>query len=508
MFACHTGLFLMGYKMNDYILEMRNITKTFPGVLALDDVSLKVKKGEVHALIGENGAGKSTLMKILNGVYQANKGDIFLNGVETRIKDTTDAKQKGIGLVFQEFNLVDSLSVSENIFMNRLKKTKGRIDWKGIDKEAQKLLDGYEFNFSATEKVENLSAAQKQLVEIAKVLSYNAKIVVMDEPTSSLTSNETEILFGIIEKLKKESVSIIFISHKLEEVFRLCDTTTVLRDGKVIDTKNTKDFSRDEIIEKMVGRSVSAEYPKKQCEIGETILKVEGLTRKGIVNDISFELHRGEILGFAGLVGSGRTETAEAIFGAEKMDSGNIWINGKKTEIHSTSQGKSEGIGLLTEDRKETGLVLNYDLVKNISITNLEKIKKRRFLSKKKETEQTTALSVELNVKTPSMKQLAMNLSGGNQQKVVFAKWLFSDVEILILDEPTRGIDVGAKYEIYQLMNKLAESGKAIIMISSELPEVLGMSDRVVVLSGGEKVGELSKFEATPVAVMALAVKN
>ncbi|MCK9329412.1 MAG: sugar ABC transporter ATP-binding protein [Candidatus Cloacimonetes bacterium] len=498
----------MGYKMNDYILEMRNITKTFPGVLALDDVSLKVKKGEVHALIGENGAGKSTLMKILNGVYQANKGDIFLNGVETRIKDTTDAKQKGIGLVFQEFNLVDSLSVSENIFMNRLKKTKGRIDWKGIDKEAQKLLDGYEFNFSATEKVENLSAAQKQLVEIAKVLSYNAKIVVMDEPTSSLTSNETEILFGIIEKLKKESVSIIFISHKLEEVFRLCDTTTVLRDGKVIDTKNTKDFSRDEIIEKMVGRSVSAEYPKKQCEIGETILKVEGLTRKGIVNDISFELHRGEILGFAGLVGSGRTETAEAIFGAEKMDSGNIWINGKKTEIHSTSQGKSEGIGLLTEDRKETGLVLNYDLVKNISITNLEKIKKRRFLSKKKETEQTTALSVELNVKTPSMKQLAMNLSGGNQQKVVFAKWLFSDVEILILDEPTRGIDVGAKYEIYQLMNKLAESGKAIIMISSELPEVLGMSDRVVVLSGGEKVGELSKFEATPAAVMALAVKN
>ena len=498
----------MGYKMNDYILEMRNITKTFPGVLALDDVSLKVKKGEVHALIGENGAGKSTLMKILNGVYQADKGDIFLNGVETRIKDTTDAKQKGIGLVFQEFNLVDSLSVSENIFMNRLKKTKGRIDWKGIDKEAQKLLDGYEFNFSATEKVENLSAAQKQLVEIAKVLSYNAKIVVMDEPTSSLTSNETEILFGIIEKLKKESVSIIFISHKLEEVFRLCDTTTVLRDGKVIDTKNTKDFSRDEIIEKMVGRSVSAEYPKKQCEIGETILKVEGLTRKGIVNDISFELHRGEILGFAGLVGSGRTETAEAIFGAEKMDSGNIWINGKKTEIHSTSQGKSEGIGLLTEDRKETGLVLNYDLVKNISITNLEKIKKRRFLSKKKETEQTTALSVELNVKTPSMKQLAMNLSGGNQQKVVFAKWLFSDVEILILDEPTRGIDVGAKYEIYQLMNKLAESGKAIIMISSELPEVLGMSDRVVVLSGGEKVGELSKFEATPAAVMALAVKN
>lgn len=494
--------------MNDYILEMRNITKTFPGVVALDGVSLQVKKGEVHALIGENGAGKSTLMKILNGVYQADEGDIFLNGVETRIKDTTDAKQKGIGLVFQEFNLVDSLSVSENIFMNRLKKSKGRIDWKGIDKDAQKLLDGYEFNFNATAKVENLSAAQKQLVEIAKVLSYNAKIVVMDEPTSSLTSNETEILFGIIDKLKKEGVSIIFISHKLEEVFRLCDTTTVLRDGKIIDTKKTSEFSRNEIIEKMVGRSVSAEYPKKKCEIGETILKVEGLTRKGIVNDISFELHRGEILGFAGLVGSGRTETAEAIFGAEKMDSGNIWINGKKTEIHSTSHGKSEGIGLLTEDRKETGLVLNYDLEKNISITNLDKIKNRKFLSNKKESELTTALSKELNVKTPSMKQLAMNLSGGNQQKVVFAKWLFSDVEILILDEPTRGIDVGAKYEIYQLMNNLAESGKAIIMISSELPEVLGMSDRVVVLSGGEKVGELSKSEATPAAVMALAVKN
>ncbi len=494
--------------MADYILEMHHITKRFPGVVALHDVSFKVRRGEIHALVGENGAGKSTLMKILNGVYQADEGTIVVNGEETLIRNTTEAKAKGIGLVFQEFNLVNSLTVAENLYINRLPKRRGRVDWKSINREAQEFLDSLGFNFKATQKIEQLSAAQRQLVEIAKVLALNNSLIVMDEPTSSLTTTETEILFNIIENLRKEGISVVYISHKLEEVFRLADTTTIIRDGEIIDSSPTAELTRDKIVEKMVGRSVDTEYPRKQCEPGEVVLKVENITREGLIEDISFELRRGEILGFAGLIGSGRTEVAEAIFGAEIYQKGNIEVEGKRVAIHSTHQAKSEGIGLLTEDRKETGLVLDYNLIWNITITNLDKVKRGRFISEKAEVELANQYSKELDIRTPSMKQYAVNLSGGNQQKVVFAKWLFSDVDILILDEPTRGIDVGAKYEIYQLMNRLAEQGKAIIMISSELPEVIGMSDRLVVLSGGKKMGELSREEATPEAVMSLAVSN
>ena len=494
--------------MADYILEMHHITKRFPGVVALHDVSFKVRRGEIHALVGENGAGKSTLMKILNGVYQADEGTIVVNGEETLIRNTTEAKAKGIGLVFQEFNLVNSLTVAENLYINRLPKRRGRVDWKSINREAQEFLDSLGFNFKATQKIEQLSAAQRQLVEIAKVLALDNSLIVMDEPTSSLTTTETEILFNIIENLRKEGISVVYISHKLEEVFRLADTTTIIRDGEIIDSSPTAELTRDKIVEKMVGRSVDTEYPRKQCEPGEVVLKVENITRDGLIEDISFELRRGEILGFAGLIGSGRTEVAEAIFGAEIYQKGNIEVEGKRVAIHSTHQAKSEGIGLLTEDRKETGLVLDYNLIWNITITNLDKVKRGRFISEKAEVELANQYSKELDIRTPSMKQYAVNLSGGNQQKVVFAKWLFSDVDILILDEPTRGIDVGAKYEIYHLMNRLAEQGKAIIMISSELPEVIGMSDRLVVLSGGKKMGELSREEATPEAVMSLAVSN
>ncbi|MEG0934105.1 MAG: sugar ABC transporter ATP-binding protein [Clostridia bacterium] len=494
--------------MDDYILEMKEITKTFPGVIALDKVNLRVKRAEVHALVGENGAGKSTLMKILDGVYQADSGEIWLNGHKTVIRDTVDARNKGIGLIFQECNLVNTLSVAENIYIGQLQKKGLCVAWKAINRDAQALLDGFGFGFAATEKVENLSAAQRQLVEIAKVLSYDARIVVMDEPTSSLTSDEAEKLFGIIEKMRARGITFIYISHKLDEIFQLCDTATILRDGSVIETRPTQAFTQAQIIERMVGRSVDMEYPRKDCPIGEVVLKLAGITRNGVIEDISFELRRGEILGIAGLVSSGRTETAEVIFGAEKFDRGTLEINGVKTVLHSTCDGKRHGVGLLTEDRKETGLVLGYDLARNITVTNLPRVKKNGLLSVSKELALATQYAHELNVKTPSIKQLAMNLSGGNQQKVVFAKWLFSDVDILILDEPTRGIDVGAKYEIYLLMNRLAAEGKAIIMISSELPEVLGMSDRVVVLSGGRKVGELSREEATPAAVMALAVKN
>ena len=495
--------------MSEYILEMRNIRKTFPGVVALDDVSFKVKKGEIHALVGENGAGKSTLMKVLNGVHQADRGEILLDGEVVTIKGTTDAEKKGIGLVFQECNLINPLTVSENMFLNKLQQgKKGFIKWKELNKITQDFLDKFKFRFKATEKIEDLSASQKQMVEIAKVLYKKPRILVMDEPTSSLTVGETEHLFSIMNELKAEGITIIYISHKMDEIFSMCDTATVLRDGQVIETRATKDFTRDEIVERMVGRSVDVDYPRRNVELGEVVLKLDNVTREGIVENISFELRKGEILGLAGLVGSGRTEIAEAIFGAEHYEGGVIEVNGKKVVISSTADGKRNGIGLLTEDRKETGLILGYDLIRNISVTNLDKIKTGPFLDSKKERAMTTELAQELGVKTPSMMQIARNLSGGNQQKVVFAKWLFSDVDILILDEPTRGIDVGAKYEIYLLMNKLVEAGKSIIMISSELPEVLGMCDRLVVLSGGEKAGELDRSEASAEAVMRLAIKN
>ena len=495
--------------MSEYILEMRNIRKTFPGVVALDDVSFKVKKGEIHALVGENGAGKSTLMKVLNGVHQADRGEILLDGEVVTIKGTTDAEKKGIGLVFQECNLINPLTVSENMFLNKLQQgKKGFVKWKELNKITQEFLDKFKFRFKATEKIEDLSASQKQMVEIAKVLYKKPRILVMDEPTSSLTVGETEHLFSIMNELKAEGITIVYISHKMDEIFSMCDTATVLRDGQVIETRPTRDFTRDEIVERMVGRSVDVEYPRRNTQPGEVILKLDNVTREGFVNNISFELRKGEILGLAGLVGSGRTEVAEAIFGAEHYEGGVIEVGGKKVVISSTAEGKKNGIGLLTEDRKETGLILGYDLIRNITVTNLDKVKTGPFLDKKKERAMATELAEELGVKTPSMMQIARNLSGGNQQKVVFAKWLFSDVDILILDEPTRGIDVGAKYEIYLLMNKLVEAGKSIIMISSELPEVLGMCDRLVVLSGGEKVGELSREEASAEAVMRLAIKN
>jgi ABC-type sugar transport system ATPase subunit len=494
--------------VQDNILEMNNITKTFPGVKALSDVSFFVQRGEVHALVGENGAGKSTLMKILNGVYQTDSGKIFMDGKQIFLRNTMDARNTGIGLIFQEFNLVNQLSAAENIFLNRLKKKGPIVDWREINKDAQNIVDELGFAFDVKTRVENLSAAQKQLVEIAKVLSENARLLVMDEPTSSLTMTETENLLNIVRRLKDNGITIIYISHKLEEVFKISDTCTVMRDGHIIETRKTGDFTQNEIIERMVGRSVDMEYPKRESKIGEVILEVKNISRGSLIKHISFVLHRGEILGIAGLVGSGRTELAELLFGVQKIEGGEIHINGKKVHIRSTHDGKREGIGFLTEDRKETGLVLAYDLIQNISITNLHKTKNGPFLSAKRESAVVGHYAKQLDIKTPSMKQLAGNLSGGNQQKVVFAKWLFSDADILILDEPTRGIDVGAKYEIYLLMNRLVEDGKSIIMISSELPEVLGMSDRVIVLSAGELVGELSRQEATAEAVMTLAIQN
>jgi ribose transport system ATP-binding protein len=487
---------------------MKGITKTFPGVRALDDVTFSVARGSVHGLVGENGAGKSTLMKILNGVLYADTGEIIVDGQPCRFKDTKEAQAKGIGFIFQEFNLINTLTAAENIYLNRLKVRSGKIAWKQINQDAQGLIDELGFNFSVTEKIADLSAAQKQLVEIAKALSFDAKLIVMDEPTSSLTTNEIEKLFEIIKKLKSEGITIIYISHKLEEIYSICDTVTILRDGQIIDTQPVSGISKNKIIELMVGRSVDMEFPKRNAVPGEIVLDVQNLTRRGVVNGVTFNLRKGEVLGIAGLVGSGRTELAEAIFGAEKHDDGIIMVKGKKVAIHSTYDGKKNSIGLLTEDRKETGLILDYNIIKNITITNLPKVSKSGILINRLEKQYAQQFSDELGVRTPSINQLTINLSGGNQQKVVLAKWLFSDVDILILDEPTRGIDVGAKYEIYLLINKLAEQGKSIIMISSELPEVLGMSDRVIVLNEGKKKGELSRDELSAEAVMHMIIRS
>jgi ribose transport system ATP-binding protein len=492
---------------NANILEMREITKTFPGVKALDKVSFSVRRGEVHALVGENGAGKSTLMKVLNGVFQANSGSILVDGEPVAFRGTKDAQDAGISLIYQEFNLVNTLSIAENIYLGFLRTGKARlIDWEGVRREAADLIARLGFEFSVKKKVQDLSVAEKQLVEIAKALSVNARIIAMDEPTSSLTRNETEKLFEIIANLRDNGITVIYISHKLEEVFAICDAVTVLRDGRIIDTKPVKDTDYSEMISMMVGRPVEMTYPKRAAVKREVILEARGICCAGFVKDVSFSLRRGEILGIAGLIGSGRTELVESIFGARKLRGGEILIHGKRVDIADTADGKRCSIGLVTEDRKETGLALNYSVTNNIVITNLPKVSKNGFVNKKLCQAQAERYVLELGIKTPSIRQATMNLSGGNQQKVVLAKWLFSDVDILIMDEPTRGIDVGAKYEIYLLMNKLVEQGKAIIMISSELPEVLGMSDRVMVVNAGRKKGELSGGEMTPEAVMSMAL--
>ena len=491
--------------MSDYILEMKNIRKEFPGVVALDNVSFQVKRGRIHALIGENGAGKSTLMKVLNGVHPATSGEMYLNGEKLEVSGVKQAQAAGISIIYQEFNLINTLSVAENIFLGRYngKKT---IQWKELKEKARALLNDLGFQFNVDTPVGNLSTAEKQLVEITKALSLNAQIIVMDEPTSSLTEKEVDMFFPIIERLKEKGITVIYISHKLDEIYRLCDDVTIMRDGQVTGNAAVKDISRDKIIELMVGRSLDMEYPPRTAAPAEPILEVKNLSRGKQLKDISFTLHKGEILGFAGLVGAGRTELAEAIFGADPADTGEIILKGQSVKIRSTLQAKNLSIGMVTEDRKETGLVLPMDVTENTTITNLKGVSKGILLNRKEEEKVAQKYVDSLKTKTPSLHQKINNLSGGNQQKVAVAKWLYSNSDILILDEPTRGIDVGAKYDIYCLMNELTEQGKAIIMISSELPEVLGMSDRVLVMHGGQIKGELTGDEMTAERVMKLAI--
>jgi ribose transport system ATP-binding protein len=486
---------------------MRHISKQYPGVRALDDVSLTVYSGEVHALLGENGAGKSTLMKILAGAQPRDSGEILLNGHPVSIDSPQQAMDFGISIIYQEFNLVPYLTAGENIFLGREPRAKipGFVDFKTLYAESQATLDRLGVRIDARTPVNRLSVAQQQMVEIAKATSRKSKIIVMDEPSATLTEHELQSLFALIRQLKAEGVSIIYISHRLEEVFEVCDRATIMRDGKWIATKEVAELTREEIIRLMVGRELKDAIPKVAAKPGAVALKVKNLNRAGVLHDISFEVREGEVVGLAGLVGAGRTETARVIFGADPMDSGSIEIMGKPVRIHSPQEAIKQGIGLVTEDRKQQGLVLGMAVRENNTLANLDALSTFSFIRRKEERQIAEKYRSDLGIKTPSIEQAVQNLSGGNQQKVVLAKWLFTGSKVLIFDEPTRGIDVGAKSEIYKLMNELAAQGVAILMISSELPEILGMSDRILVMHEGRIAGELSRAEATQEAIMHLA---
>ncbi len=489
------------------VLEMKGIAKSYPGVVALSGVDFNVLPGEVHALIGENGAGKSTLMKILAGADSKDAGNILLDGAEVHIDSPNEAMQLGVSIIYQEFNLVPYMNAAENIFLGRepASVVPGVIDFGRMYADAEKIIDELGVAVNVRSPMNRLSVAQQQMVEIAKATSRKSRIIAMDEPSATLTDHELENLFALIRRLKADGVSIIYISHRLEEIFEIADRVTVLRDGALVATKNVADTDRADIIRMMVGRELGETFPKQNIDTGSVALEVRNLTRNGVLNDVSFSVKQGEILGIAGLVGAGRTEVARAIFGADSIDSGQILINGKPVDIRSPRHAISLGIGLVTEDRKALGLVLGMAVRENISLANLNILTRLGFIRRGKEREVAEGYVEDILIKTPSIEQAVQNLSGGNQQKVVLAKWLFTKSKVLIFDEPTRGIDVGAKTEIYQLMNRLAESGAAIIMISSELPEVLGMSDRILVMHEGKLAGELSRQEATQERIMQLA---
>lgn len=499
---------------NEFILEMNNISKEFPGVKALDDVTLKVRAGTVHAIMGENGAGKSTLMKCLFGIYKPDAGEIILNGNKINIRDSKEALNYGISMIHQELHPVRYRNVMENIWLGRFPmKNYGIIklvDEKKMYDDTEKLLSSIDVDIKPTEVVKNLSASRIQYIEIAKAISYNAKIIIMDEPTSSLTENEVDHLFKLIRNLKENGVAIIYISHKIDEIFQIADEVSIMRDGKMVGTWNVDDLTEDMIISKMVGRELTNRFPARENEPDGVILKVENLSSpmpKSFKN-VSFELRKGEILGIGGLVGSQRTELVEALFGLRSVESGKIFIHGKEVTIKSPIDAKKNGMALLTEERRSTGIFPDLNILENSTIANIKKYRGSfMLLNDKKRKEDTNKMVDTLKVKTPSLRTLIKNLSGGNQQKVLIARWLLTVPEILILDEPTRGIDVGAKYEIYTIMNELTKEGKSIIMISSEMPELLGMADRIMVMCEGHLSGILDKKDATEEKIMRLASK-
>lgn len=496
--------------MGEVILTMKDIDKSFPGVHALDHVNFEVKRGEVHALMGENGAGKSTLMKVLTGIYTKDSGTITYEGKDIEFHNTREAQDAGVVIVHQELNMLGHLTVAQNIFIGREFKKGVKIDDKKMNEEAAKLFKRLNIDIDPTETMADLTVGKQQMCEIAKAISHEAKVIIFDEPSAALTEAEIEELFKIIRDLREQNLGIVYISHRMDEIKVITDRVTVMRDGTYVGTLITNECTKDDIINMMVGR-VIYEDPKTESTVSKdapVVLKVEHLNAGRMVQDVSFELRKGEILGFSGLMGAGRTETARAIFGADPKESGDIYINGEKVTINNPQDAVACGIGYLSEDRKRYGIVVQKTVAENSTMACLQNYMSGIFINKKAEKKVAQEYVDSLATKTPSVDQLVVNLSGGNQQKVVIAKWLINDCDILIFDEPTRGIDVGAKNEIYKLMNKLASEGKSIIMISSEMTEILRMSDRIVVMCEGRKTGEVRIEEATQEVIMNMATRE
>lgn len=488
------------------VLEMKNITKTFPGVKALDQVDFSLYKGEVHALVGENGAGKSTLMKVLNGIYQRDRGEIILKGKAVEFDGTKEAQNAGLAIIHQELELIPDLNAAENIYLGREERNGIFINYSKLYQDTKEVLDMLGVDIDPKAKIKNLNIGSQQMVEIAKAVSQNAEILVMDEPTSSLTNQEIEILFELIERLKEQGIAIVYISHRLEEVFEICDRVTVLRDGQFVGEVETAATNEDQLIKMMVGRTIEDRFPEMEFNSGDEILKVESLSVPDKLKNADFNLKRGEILGVSGLMGSGRTELAKAIFGVYKEIQGEIYYKEEKLKISSPADAINNGIYYLSENRKDEGLVLGLSVAQNISVSVLQRmLKAKAFINAAQEKELAQKYITNLNIKTPSAEQKVRNLSGGNQQKVVISKLLSTKPEIVIFDEPTRGIDVGAKREIYNLMRDLINEGVAVILISSELPEILNLSSRILVMHEKEIMGELDAAEADQEAVMKLA---
>ena len=494
--------------MEEYIVKMEHICKTFPGVKALDDVSFNLKPGEVMALLGENGAGKSTLMKILSGVYTKDEGNILIDGKEVPIMNQKVASEKGIAIIHQELNMCHHLTIAENMFLGREPLKHGLIDTKKMNSDAKELLLKLGVDIDPTTITGELQVSKQQMVEIAKALSINAKVLIMDEPTSALTAREIEELFTIIRQLKESGCGIVYISHRLEELAHITDRVTIMRDGHYITSGNFKDFTMDEIIANMVGREIKEKYPHVDCPVGETVFEVKNLNAGRLVRDISFSVRKGELVGIAGLMGAGRTETTRAIFGADQKESGKIFVEGKEVFIRNPKDAIKNGIVLAPEDRKKDGLCTKLPVRENISLPNLDGLTgKNLVINSRKENDMSQKAIKDMNIKLPHAEVNAETLSGGNQQKVVVGKWLAGNSKLVMFDEPTRGIDVAAKVEIYHLMNQLKENGIGCLFVSSELPEVIGVADRIIVMCDGRITGELSREEATQEKVLALATR-
>ncbi len=492
--------------MSEIQMRVSGISKSFPGVKAFSNIDFAVRKGTVHALCGENGAGKSTLMKIINGLYKADEGQIFIDEKPVEVKNPIQARELGISMIAQELNYASELSVEENIFMGRLPVNKfGKVNWKKVRSEAVKFLEEQKLPYAPTQKLKTLTVSDIQMLEIIKAITNNAKIVIMDEPTSSISQREAELLFKKIAELKAAGVSIIYISHKMDEVFRIADDITVLRDGTVVSTDRAEDLDLETVINRMVGRKLDNAYPKEEVPLGDVALEVEHFSMKNIFDDISFQVRKGEIVGFAGLVGAGRTETMRAMYGLDPHDSGTIKLNGKEVTIKNPMDSIKQGMIMLSEDRREYGLIPVRSVRENASIANLESYIYGGITHKKKEEREVADMFEKMEVKTPSLETPISSLSGGNAQKVLLARWMLCNPDVMILDEPTRGIDVGAKFEIYKLMTDMVKNDKAVVMVSSEMAELIGMCDRIYIMCQGRITGCLNRDEFSQETIMKYA---